>query len=247
MFIAKYKILNSTFDKAFDLADAGSLKIWDSVQAQMQTHGRGQMRSHWVSLEGNVFASIRLPYTQPFTGSAGAVTVGALCVEALREHDCPIYLKWPNDLVIRQSESWCKVGGILLEERNGILVAGIGLNLTSFPAIHELDMANALRPAAIGQICSSVEQAGAITVWQQMANFMHSFCQKNDLRSTWEELAMNWMIWRNEEVCVEDLQRRVCGVFLGISEDGACILDTVEGRQILDHGTMRLHQDNFQS
>lgn len=73
--------------------------------------------------------------------------MGGLIAEALTHMGFDVHMKWPNDLLRREEQEegpgWCKVGGILLEERplpphretpaENLLVAGIGLNLVSSP------------------------------------------------------------------------------------------------------------------
>lgn len=109
------------------------LRPFDSLLARSQTSGRGQFRRAWASPAGNVYAALRLPMEPPFKGMEAAVALGAwlcggLCLLGL---DCR--LKWPNDLVLEGKNGPAKVGGILLEEREGRLVAGVGINVLSHP------------------------------------------------------------------------------------------------------------------
>ena len=137
----------SSMDVARALAAHGQLPVWGSVLALSQRSGRGQLGRNWVSPEGNVYAALRLPQSHPFTGTAAAPAVGGLIAEALTHMGFDVHMKWPNDLLRREEQEegpgWCKVGGILLEERplpphretpaENLLVAGIGLNLVSSP------------------------------------------------------------------------------------------------------------------
>lgn len=240
MSIYYYDTVDSTFEAAFELVKADILNVWDSVQALMQTAGRGQMRSHWVSLPGNVFASIRLPYAQPFSGLAGAIAVGVLCVEALRDFGCQAGLKWPNDLVMRNEEKLFKVGGILLEERNEILISGVGVNLTQAPLPCELDRDDALLPGALEKLCAGASLPDAEEWWKRTADFMRLFCQYNNFEAIWNDMANGCMVWRNERVCVGDGGWQICGRLEGITKEGACVIATDEGRRLANHGTLRL-------
>ena len=134
-------------DVARALAAHGQLPVWGSVLALSQRSGRGQLGRNWVSPEGNVYAALRLPQSHPFTGTAAAPAVGGLIAEALTHMGFAVHMKWPNDLPRREEQEegpgWCKVGGILLEERplprhgetpaENLLVAGIGLNSRILP------------------------------------------------------------------------------------------------------------------
>lgn len=107
------------------LAGRGWLEPWDSVLAVSQTAGRGQLRRQWVSPPGNVYAALRLPLTPPFDGTAAAPVMGMLLAQGLRQGGWPIWLKWPNDLVLCGADGIPrKLAGILLEERGGVLLAG---------------------------------------------------------------------------------------------------------------------------
>ena len=54
--------------------------------------------------------------------------------EAFNALGIPVRLKWPNDILLED----CKVGGILLEEKSGVILAGIGINLIWSPPATEL-------------------------------------------------------------------------------------------------------------
>ncbi|MBR3880189.1 MAG: biotin--acetyl-CoA-carboxylase ligase [Mailhella sp.] len=135
----------SSLDVAKELLQRDLFPEWTFVLSLSQSSGRGQMRRAWVSPEGNLYMALRLPNVGPFATFAAAPAIGGLVAEALSAEDCPVMLKWPNDLLqsrtqkkfsaVPSREECHKVGGILLEERHGALIAGIGLNITSFPPI----------------------------------------------------------------------------------------------------------------
>jgi BirA family biotin operon repressor/biotin-[acetyl-CoA-carboxylase] ligase len=109
------------------------LQPWSSILARSQTQGRGSWGRTWASPPGHVYAAVRLPRKPPFQGPGAPAALGLLLAESLRSLGIrDIRLKWPNDLLV----SGGKAGGILLEDRRNILLAGIGLNLgqTPFPA-----------------------------------------------------------------------------------------------------------------
>lgn len=124
----------STFDVAWNLVARKALPVWGAVMAVSQTQGRGQLRREWISPKGNLYGTIRLPLDCVFSETSAAVLVGALMAQSLRKLGVTVKLKWPNDLVAVDADGrWGKVGGILLEERHGELLAGIGLNILSSP------------------------------------------------------------------------------------------------------------------
>ena len=111
------------------LARRGLLAPWQSVLVSSQRQGRGQLRRNWVSPAGNIYAALRLPMQEPFASSAASTVTGAMLAAALGKLGFEVRLKWPNDLAVLDGDTPAKVAGILLEERAGVLLAGIGINV----------------------------------------------------------------------------------------------------------------------
>ena len=124
----------SSLDVAWELIKRDALPVWGVVMAASQERGRGQLRRNWISPEGNFYGALRLPEAGVFSETSASVLVGALTARALAAMGIPVKVKWPNDLVAMDADGkWGKLGGILLEERGGKLLAGIGLNILSSP------------------------------------------------------------------------------------------------------------------
>lgn len=126
---------SSTMEVARRLLDNGVLGSWGAVVATEQKTGRGQMRRHWVSPPGNLFLSVVMP-PAPKDGSwMYAMTdllplvAGYVCSDVLGGLGGNVSIKWPNDLI--QGER--KVGGMLIEEREGVAILGVGLNFVESP------------------------------------------------------------------------------------------------------------------
>lgn len=136
---------SSSFDVAWQLAREGKLNAWDSVVCAEQTEGRGQLRRHWHSPVGNLYVTFRLPQT--LRGPSASLIVAYLLLQGLLDvleasvtlagaQSFPsnwrqiLKIKWPNDILLNEQY---KVGGILLEERGDVLLAGFGLNLQQKP------------------------------------------------------------------------------------------------------------------
>lgn len=129
--IRQYGILScpSTMDLAWALSGQGRFPENSWVIAGTQVKGRGQLGREWVSPPGNLFATIRLPDGAGNLGSLLTLGLALVVVEVLAEFRVPAEIKWPNDILVGRT----KVGGILIEERQGILLAGLGLNLVGAP------------------------------------------------------------------------------------------------------------------
>ncbi|MDE5878744.1 MAG: biotin--acetyl-CoA-carboxylase ligase, partial [Desulfovibrio sp.] len=185
----------SALDTAFELAAAGRLCVWDSVLAASQTAGRGQLRRHWSSPPGNIYAALRLPVSPPFDGGAAAAAVGLLAAEALGALSWRVRIKWPNDLVLTAGGAPRKVAGILLEERGGVLLAGIGVNVVSHPP------AEALRPEAALPAGALNENGGvavppAPELWTRLVSRMVSaYTDARIFALSWQGRAEALLLW----------------------------------------------------
>jgi BirA family biotin operon repressor/biotin-[acetyl-CoA-carboxylase] ligase len=125
--------VSSSLDVAWELvdADADGLSPFSSILAKSQTQGRGRQGRTWASPPGHVYAAIRLPFKEPFLGTLAPIALGFALTQAFREEGVEVFLKWPNDLLVKEG----KAGGILLENRKGALIAGVGLNLGAPPVL----------------------------------------------------------------------------------------------------------------
>lgn len=100
------------------------------LRADRQSGGRGRHGREWQSPPGNLYAStlVRLRPDDPPAPSLALVAAIALH-EAASSFARGIRIKWPNDLVVRNS----KLAGILLEREGEAVVAGFGVNLAVAP------------------------------------------------------------------------------------------------------------------
>ncbi len=94
------------------------------VTATAQEHGRGRGGATWINAPRALAASLALPLAWP-AESLPVVTLmaGLAGRDALSDE---LRLKWPNDLV---DETGSKVGGLLAERSDELVVVGLGANL----------------------------------------------------------------------------------------------------------------------
>jgi len=131
------------FDELDSTQDfANALPIVESVHgtiviAKKQKMGKGRIGKSWISPEGGLWMSIifRPEFNMNsiiFTQFIGAIAIA----EAIKEvANIRCSLKWPNDVLINEK----KVCGILvdvnLENKNKVIVMGIGLNANIEPSL----------------------------------------------------------------------------------------------------------------
>ncbi|HKK98959.1 MAG TPA: biotin--[acetyl-CoA-carboxylase] ligase [Desulfotignum sp.] len=119
----------SALDLAWDLYGVGSFPEYAWVLAENQIRGRGRMGRQWVSVSGNLFAALRLPDAVRNLDTLVSLALALPLVQTLADLGVPGLIKWPNDIMAGP----CKVGGILVEEKQQTLIAGIGINLCAAP------------------------------------------------------------------------------------------------------------------
>lgn len=257
----------SSLDAARLLVEADLFPEWASVLVLSQSAGRGQMRRAWSSPAGNLYTALRLPMAPPFDSEAAAPACGALMAEALSREGCPVMLKWPNDLlqaahellpgVMPGREDCRKVGGMLMEERRGALIAGTGFNITSCPPTSMLRDNYAFSAGVLclagGRPWSSRLCAGKndqktskknkdivtiFTLWTHLASSLFScYSQQKTLEPWWPALAQRHLAFRGCRVTLADacperetMVRIPCeGVVDGVTETGALRLSTAYG------------------
>ena len=219
----------STLDLAWKLFEMERLPEWGAAIALVQSAGRGQFRREWVSPQGNLHVSFRLPESGIFESSAATVILGLLFCEAFDSLGLKLSLKWPNDLVLEGPDGPGKLGGILLEEKNGILLAGVGINVTHIPG------SDGIRPGSALPSVFLPENFAFRTPIRLWLTLVHSLIMRyNDAfmansRSAFLRRAEERLLWRGREVLVSGesgSDEPVYGTVTGLSDEGGLVLLT---------------------
>ncbi|MEC7985184.1 MAG: biotin--[acetyl-CoA-carboxylase] ligase [Myxococcota bacterium] len=171
--------------------------------ANEQTEGRGRMGRSWESEAGkNILCSFILRPPVRAQNAARCSLLWAAAIAAALD----LFVKWPNDLVTKDGK---KVGGILVElvDDTPTLILGLGLNVsqTDFPGLPQatsLALEDRVydRAALLGKIYRTlvgVDLEQNLDSWRGRALHMGQLVQVNEKK----------------------------GVFTGIREDGALLID----------------------
>lgn len=216
----------STQDAAFALAEKNHLPSWGSVLALRQLSGRGQTRRHWQSYEGNLMVSLRLPAAAPFSEQQGAVALGGLLGEALRQSGHETFLKWPNDLGRPINGHFHKFTGILLEERGDIIIAGIGVNLLHAPPRETL-RADGHTP---GCVLAPPPPDSPRKFWRSTLAKMREIYKSQEYFNTlWNKLANALLIWKNLPISIDGNPEISRGIEKGVAQNGALLVERENG------------------
>jgi len=157
----------SSLDVARTFVSEGRLPVWGSVLAVSQTSGRGQLRRHWFSPPGNVYAALAWPEAKGVFDLLAPLLAGLMVAEFLETMGVDAQVKWPNDILVDGR----KAGGILLEERAGRVLAGIGLNLASSPPPETLRENHAVPATALAACGLAADPLG---LWSALVKFGQS-------------------------------------------------------------------------
>lgn len=124
-----FDTLPSTNQTLWDLLNQGATAGTVVIAAQ-QTAGRGQWGRQWQSTLGGLYLSVAFtPYLQVSNSAQLTLCSAWGIARALRVYDIPVFLKWPNDLLLEGR----KLGGILTEtrvqqEQITKAIVGVGIN-----------------------------------------------------------------------------------------------------------------------
>lgn len=122
-------VCESTMDLAWSLHGQGRFPEFAWVLARNQTRGRGRQGRVWVSGPGSLAVTLRLPDEAQKLGHLVSMATALSLVRALADIDVAAAVKWPNDILVHGR----KAGGILIEEKQGVFMAGIGVNIGKKP------------------------------------------------------------------------------------------------------------------
>lgn len=187
------------------------------VTACEQTAGRGRSGADWQNATRAIAASLAF---QPEWSSDAWPRITLVAGLAAVDVVPGAGLKWPNDVVLPAG----KVGGILTEVEELIVVVGMGLNLhwpdapSGMAAIHESDPGD-VGPGLMEQWASGVltRVNGPPEDWGR--DQYAAVCTTIDRDITWHPDG--------------------AGTARGISEDGALVVETSVGRVELRSGAVR--------
>lgn len=209
--------------------------LW--ITAVRQTAGRGRGGRRWVSLPGNLHATLLLTPACGIQAAAGlSLVAGVAVIEAIRSAAGPrtpdgLRLKWPNDVLVGRS----KVGGILIESSTaaggetsgGVLVVavGIGLNLVAHPDDPDRPLTDLARHGiAIDRGGMLALLAGRMAAWLGRWDAGRGFAL---VRQAWENCAGP----PGEPISVHAGAERVAGRYMGLDPTGALLMTDDSGRE----------------
>jgi BirA family biotin operon repressor/biotin-[acetyl-CoA-carboxylase] ligase len=209
-----------------------------AVLAEAQVAGRGRQGRPWLSPPGSALLLSLLWRPRPSRWGWGTLPLvaGLAVAEGIETAGGPrVQLKWPNDCQVNGR----KVAGILVETEGAegggeaAAVVGVGCNVfwAALPAAqNELPGATALDLE--GGLVTLTGLAGAV-----LASLHRRYGEWQ--AGGFGPMLPDWTsrcVWLGQEVEVGLPQGRVGGRLEGLSEDGALLLETPDGRLLVPAG-----------
>lgn len=194
------------------------------IIAEQQQQGHGRCNRVWVSPKGGLYTSFVFPKPS-FYPHYLSFALGLSFVQFFEE---PCLLKWPNDLFLNGA----KCGGILLEQHENNIIAGVGINLKKAPvckAAYPIGCLNAsLSPKQI--------VAEVLPLIDEHVNLL--------AQEGFEPIRRRWLkkaYGLGEKIQITLPQGdKIKGVFADITETGALILQTQQARKVISCGDMNV-------
>lgn len=223
-----FEQIDSTNTEAKRQANQGCANksvFWASTQSK----GRGRKTRSWISDKGNLFVTVLIKDMAPEEQLSQLSIIAAIaigeCIADIAPADCDIKYKWPNDVLINGR----KVVGILLEsglyQDSRWVAMGTGVNVCSHPPDSEV-----MYPA------SHLKQHG---IQIEVAELLSHYLYKLDAYLThWQTKGIVGLIkiWQarmaglGQRIQVQlTEEKRISGVFTGLSEEGILLLETDSG------------------
>ncbi len=118
----------STQNYLIEQIRSGSIDSNVAIVAKEQSAGVGSRHNSWIAKEGDLLFSFcykkeQLPKDLPI--SSASIYFAFLIKELLCELGGECWLKWPNDIYIKNK----KAGGVVTQLLKGFYIVGIGINL----------------------------------------------------------------------------------------------------------------------
>ncbi|UCG85831.1 MAG: biotin--[acetyl-CoA-carboxylase] ligase [Gemmatimonadota bacterium] len=209
--------VTSALDMVHRLAAEGA-PAGTVVLADEQTAGRGRLARKWISPRNK---GIWLGYlVRPGTGVTGgllAIRVGLAVLDTLADLDVTGYIKWPNDVLVRNR----KLAGILCEGRAGgdpdaWVAVGIGMNVYG-PVAPEIRR----EAIALDEVAARITR---ISVLEKLVPGLNRLSQEPVLDAVERE-----RFQRRDWLSGRLLSSPLAGAACGIDGDGALLVRTPSG------------------
>lgn len=194
------------------------------VSCDLQTHGRGRGNHQWSPMPGSLYMSFNV--SPSIIPSFTAIELSVLVSEFF--DGSKLTLKWPNDIY---NHEYKKCAGILIQQSDNQMLAGIGLNLFS-------------NNESYGGVFNQGFQCDKKSWCFEVAKYIkeNRFTDISELRTKWTDKCHHL----NDQVIIIDGQDKITGYFKGLGEYGEALIENNEGIQRVFNGSLRYFNPDLQ-
>ncbi len=221
----------STMDLAWNLFDQGLILEYEFILSKHQTRGRGQFGREWVSDSGNLFATVRLPDSAQTLDNLLPLATALCVVNTLEPLHIPAMIKWPNDIMIGHA----KIGGILIETKGPVVMAGMGLNIRSAPESSRNEIFFHIKAGCLKEFGVNLKPS---EIWHLiLTKTKRHLPDMISAPSLVAENAQRRLAFKGDPVVLEDTgENDGPARILGIDQNGSLIIETIKGIKTIHQG-----------
>lgn len=194
------------------------------ISCDLQTSGRGRGNHQWSPMPGSLYMSFSVaPSVIP---SFTAIELSVLVAEFFE--GSKLTLKWPNDIYNHDLK---KCAGILIQQSNNQMMAGIGINLYS-------------NNEAYGGVFNQNFECDKKSWCLELVKFINEnrFTCITELKKKWMEKCHHL----NDMVVIIDGNEKISGAFRGLGEYGEALIENSEGIHRVYNGSLRYFNPDLQ-
>lgn len=227
--IEYFRTLDSTNTEIFDMLKQNQAKSGDAIIADQQTAGRGRRGNNWISNPGeSITCSIIIKDEDDSLVKKLPLISGVAIIKGIKQLtklDCN--LKWPNDILLDSK----KIGGILIEKKDGYFIIGIGLNVNESELDKSIENSTSIRL----ELGRTVQREPLLAF---IFNHFETLLGNNlsSIINEWESLCLHM----DRMVKFHQSNQLMSVTFLGLNENGEANIQTDDGKKIINSGIIEL-------
>ncbi len=227
--IEYFRTLDSTNTEIFDMLKQNQAKSGDAIIADQQTAGRGRRGNNWISNPGeSITCSIIIKDEDDSLVKKLPLISGIAIIKGIKQlTKLNCNLKWPNDILLDSK----KIGGILIEKKDGHFIIGIGLNVNESELDKSIENSTSIRL----ELGRTVQREPLLAF---IFNHFETLLGNNlsSIINEWESLCLHM----DRMVKFHQSNQLMSVTFLGLNENGEANIQTDDGKKIINSGIIEL-------